>query len=250
MTVKDLVKQLDRPKIVKGPADPNIRMNGFLEASRIYAEKFVELDKGYHDLLEAKNAQLAQVTELTKELDVAISNLHPSFRKSFAEVTLQKDGQYFSLVKAEDGFTYLGGYVSDAGLDRDGDRMSTRALESMKTAINGGMALFMNHDHGPLDTLGAFVPGSARIDGKGLYAEARLEDPESNPNVKSLLSKLEAGVPLGLSVGGDMAGSKTVKEADEEGNPRTVREISDVKLYEVSVVGLPSNPRARITGVR
>jgi len=188
------------------------------------------------------------VVEFQKELDQLLAEVVSCpVRKSFG-VSYTADTGRFDLVKASDGY-YISGYASDASIDRDGDRMSTRALESMKNAINGGMALFSDHMHGAFDTLGAFTP-TAKIDSKGLWVEAKLENPETNPDVKSLLSKLEAGIPLGFSIGGDMDGSRTIKETDEEGKHRTVREISNVKLYEVSVVGLPSNANARILGVR
>lgn len=166
--------------------------------------------------------------------------------KSFG-VSYERDTGRFDLNKAADGF-YISGYVSDGSLDRDGDRMSQNALKMMESAMKGGMALFADHEHGAFDTLGHFT--QAKLDGKGLWAEAKLENPETNQNVKSLISKLESGIPLGFSIGGDMDGSKMVKETDETGKSRTVREISGVKLYEVSVVGLPSNPNARITNLR
>jgi HK97 family phage prohead protease len=194
------------------------------------------------------------VIEFQKEFDemlrqvAPIDPIHKSFGVSYP---LTDNVGRISLEKAADGYTYVSGYVSDGSLDRDGDKMAPSALKQMCEAINGGMALFGDHNHGYADTLGAFVPGSAKIDNKGLFAEARLESAETNPNVKSLLSKLEAGIPLGFSIGGDLDGSTRVKEYDEKtGSTRSVRRIDGVKLYEVSVVGLPSNPNARITGVR
>ena len=148
------------------------------------------------------------------------------------------------VLKEEDGkkFHYLRGYASDTAVDRDGDRMSPQALKSMKSAIESGMNLFSNHEHGWKDTLGVISKAEER--NGGLWMEVRLEDPIKNKDVDLLLHKLEIGEKMGLSIGGDMVGSHSEKSA----NGKSVRVIDDVKLYEVSVVGLPSNPNSYVLG--
>jgi HK97 family phage prohead protease len=149
------------------------------------------------------------------------------------------------VLREEDGhkYYYLKGYASDTSIDRDNDRMSPKALNSMKSAIENGMNLFSNHEHGWKDTLG--VISKAQQIGNGLYMEVRLEDPQKNKDVDLLLHKLDIGEKLGLSIGGDMVGSHTETDSSLGKN---VRVIEDVKLYEVSLVGLPSNPNAYVTG--
>ena len=133
-------------------------------------------------------------------------------------------------------FHYLEGYASDMSLDRDGDRMSMNALKSMLKNIGDGMNLFLDHEHNLSNTIGIIMKGEIR--GDRLWVQARLEDPVVNPNVRSLLNKMETGVKVGLSIGGDML--KHHFEEDHGLNKR-VRVIDDVALYEISAVGLPSN---------
>src|SRR5713101_248923 len=157
----------------------------------------------------------------------------PSFHKS----------TYAQLVKSADGKSwYLQGYASNTDIDRDGDRMSRRAVLQMKEAMNQGMTLFGDHSHGLFDSLGVITKAEDTPDGK-LYVEARLEDPDKNPRVAQLLHKLEIGERIGLSIGGDLVGSHTVREGN-----KNIRIIDDVKLYELSAVGIPSNADAYVVG--
>ena len=165
------------------------------------------------------------------------------FQKSYSNISTKAFGANLQLQKSADGkYTYVSGYASDDSVDRDGDFMSRKALESMKNVVNSGnLNVFTDHNHGAFDTLGVFTKGEVR-NGK-LWVQARLEDPESNPKVASLLHKMEIGERIGFSIGGDMVGShyETNKELGKK-----VRSIDDVKLYEISVVGLPSNANALI----
>lgn len=140
-------------------------------------------------------------------------------------------------------FHYLEGYASDTNLDRDGDRMSMGALKSMLKNIEDGMNLYLDHEHNLANTLGIILKGEIR--GNRLWIQCRLEDPDINPMVKSLLNKMETGVKVGLSIGGDMV--KHHFEDDLNLNKR-VRVIDDVVLYEISAVGLPSNEGAFVYG--
>lgn len=150
---------------------------------------------------------------------------------------------YARLVKSADGKSwYLQGYASNTDIDRDGDRMSRRAILQMKEAMGQGMTLFGDHAHGLFDSLGVITKAEDTPDGK-LYVEARLEDPDKNPKVAQLLHKLEIGERIGLSIGGDLASSHTVREGN-----KNIRIIDDVKLYELSAVGIPSNADSYVVG--
>ena len=76
-----------------------------------------------------------------------------------------------------------------------------------------------------------------------LRREGKVDNPETNPKVEMLLEKLKRGINLGLSVGGTVT-----KEREEYFKEigKKLEVIDGVKLYEVSVVGIPSNA-ARIS---
>jgi len=167
------------------------------------------------------------------------------FQKSYSNISTKDFGSKLTLQKGADGHVYLEGFASDDSLDRDGDSMSRKALESMKQVVNSGnLNVFTDHGHGAFDTLGVFT--KADISGGKLWVQARMEDPTKNPKVAQLLHKLETGERIGFSIGGDMVGSHW--EESKALDRKKVRVIDDVKLYEISVVGLPSNQNALITG--
>ncbi len=166
------------------------------------------------------------------------------FKKSLAFDVQTKSYGLMDLRKSADGRLYLEGYASDDSWDRDGDRMHSSALRGMAETINrGGLNLFADHEHKLDSTLGVFT--KAEVQGNKLWVQARLEDPENNPRVKSLLSKLDAGMRCGLSIGGDLD-----KHHFEDYNGRRSRVIDSVKLYEISAVMLPANANAVITGTK
>lgn len=147
--------------------------------------------------------------------------------------------------KSADGRAYwLEGIASDTSVDRDGDRMSEALLHKWENLINTQHVNFHgDHKHGLFDTLGVFREAEVN-DGK-LFVRARLEDPEINPAVKQLLAKLDAGLNVGLSIGGDLTNS--TKEWDGA-TGQHVRTIKDATLYEISAVGIPANGNAVVLG--
>jgi HK97 family phage prohead protease len=140
---------------------------------------------------------------------------------------------------------YVQGYASSDKIDRDGDRMGDSALKGMLDQIIGEpMTLFVDHDHTFTSGMGVITDGKIMENGL-LWIEARLEDPEINPLTKLLLHKLEIGERIGLSIGGDLVSSHD--EFDKMVNA-SIRVIDEVKLYEVSVVGLPANAESFLVG--
>jgi HK97 family phage prohead protease len=131
----------------------------------------------------------------------------------------------------------LTGIASTLSLDRDSEKMSLNALKEMETDIKRlGVNLFGNHEHNWENTLGVIKEASL-IDNQ-LFVDLTLDDPNTNPKIPMLLNKLAKGIKLGLSVGGQVMKEKW--EYDKEANKK-VKVIDGVRLYEVSVVGIPSN---------
>ena len=147
---------------------------------------------------------------------------------------------YIPLTKSTD--EEITGIASTTSVDRDDERMSTDALRSMAADINRlGVNLFGNHEHSWENTLGVVTAGT--VSGDQLSVRFRLDDPSTNPKIPMLLNKLARGIRLGLSVGGHV--TKTRKEYSKELG-KNVKVIDDVRLYEISVVGIPSNPDCNI----
>jgi len=131
----------------------------------------------------------------------------------------------------------LVGIASTTSVDRDTERMSEKALKEMETDIkNLGVNLFENHEHHWENILG--VVNDARLVDKQLNIKIQLDDPTTNPKIPAILNKLARGIKLGLSVGGNVTSTKM--EYDPELKQK-VKVIDGVKLYEISVVGIPSN---------
>jgi len=131
--------------------------------------------------------------------------------------------------------------ISSTAEDRDGDEFSPAGLESMATALQTGkVPLYLDHGYlpsgarlyGALDMLGAWIDGE--IEGETLYGTAFLE-PE-NWMAYELARKVEAGLPMGFSVGFGIIKSR--------GKDNGGLIFDEVSLWEVSAVGIPSNPDA------
>lgn len=131
--------------------------------------------------------------------------------------------------------------ISSTSVDRDGDEFSAAGLESMLAGLKSGkVPLYLDHGYlstgarlyGALDMLGAWIDGE--IEGETLYGTAFLE-PE-NWMAYELARKIEAGLPMGFSVGFGI-----VKSRNSDNGGLIFDEVS---LWEVSAVGIPSNPDA------
>lgn len=131
--------------------------------------------------------------------------------------------------------------ISSTTEDRDGDEFSAAGLESMLAGLKSGkVPLYLDHGYlstgarlyGALDMLGAWIDGE--IEGETLYGTAFLE-PE-NWMAYELARKIEAGLPMGFSVGFGIVKSRN---SDNGGLI-----FDEVNLWEVSAVGIPSNPDA------
>jgi HK97 family phage prohead protease len=131
--------------------------------------------------------------------------------------------------------------ISSTTEDRDGDEFSLAGLESMLAGLKSGkIPLYLDHGfresgarlYGALDMLGAWIDGE--IEGSTLYGTAFLE-PDNWPAME-LARKIEMGLPMGFSVGFGITKSRS------KDNGGLI--FDEVSLWEVSAVGIPSNPDA------
>jgi len=161
--------------------------------------------------------------------------------KSFAATPEQVKVWKARLVEAGPEVTLIRVPISSTAEDRDGDEFSPAGLESMLAALKSGkVPLYLDHGYkesgarlyGALDMLGAWIDGE--IEGEVLYGTAFLE-PDNWPAME-LARKIEAGLPMGFSVGFGVLKSR--------GKDNGGLIFDEVSLWEVSAVGIPSNPDA------
>lgn len=134
---------------------------------------------------------------------------------------------------------YIQGVASTTDIDRDDERMSETALQKMldtlqKRVIN----VFGNHEHHWENSLAVIVESKLSLDGKSLFIKALLDDPTTNPKIPLLVNKGKKGFGLAFSIGGRALSAS--KEVDKKSGKK-VNVIDDIEIWEVSVVGIPSN---------
>ncbi len=161
--------------------------------------------------------------------------------KSFAAAPEQVKVWKARLVETGPAVTLIRVPISSTSVDRDGDEFSMDGLESMLAALKTGkIPYFLDHgytdtgvrNYGALDMIGAWLDGE--VEGNVLYGTAFIEP--GNWRGEELARKLEMGMPIGHSVG-----FGHIKGRDRPGGGLIFDEVS---LWEVSAVGIPSNPDA------
>lgn len=149
----------------------------------------------------------------------------------------------FIIPLKKDGLNALTGIASTTSVDRDSERMSANALKSMVSEIKSkGVNLFGNHEHNWENTLGAV--NDASLVGDRVRVGIILDNPDTNPKIPMLINKLNAGIKLGLSVGGNV---KDFKWEFDKLAGKKIKVLDDVQIYEISVVGIPSNAESFLT---
>ena len=134
----------------------------------------------------------------------------------------------------------LKGIASTTSLDRDSERVTRACIEDMVDSIRAKkLPIFGNHQHDWENMLG-YANGATAL-GNELEIDILTAYVETHPKVAQLVSDLEGGLPLGLSVGG-----KVIEDgkAYEPSLKKEIKLIKKIGLLETSVVGIGSNPDA------
>jgi HK97 family phage prohead protease len=131
------------------------------------------------------------------------------------------------------------GYASLFGaVDQAGDRVAPGAFAaSLKR--RGAAGVRMLYQHLAVEPVGVWT--LIREDARGLFVRGRIV-PEV-ARAREVLSLLRAGAIDGLSIG-----YRTV--AARKGPGETVRTLTEIDLWEVSIVTFPMLEGARVTGVK
>jgi hypothetical protein len=142
----------------------------------------------------------------------------------------------FGAVKAVEEGLEISGYASLFGdTDKGGDVVAPGAYgASLKAMAAEGRRIKMLWQHEPGQPIGVW--DEVREDAKGLWVKGRiLASVEKGREAKALI---EAGAIDGLSIG-----YRTVKASRTEGGKRL---LSELELWEVSLVTFPMLPSARV----
>ncbi|XDA96561.1 HK97 family phage prohead protease [Sulfitobacter sp. LCG007] len=148
-----------------------------------------------------------------------------------------KFARFGEALKVRDGVT-ISGYASLFGAQDQGrDIVQSGAYAaSLRELAESGRRVKMLWQHDPAQPIGVW--DEIREDGKGLWVKGRLlETVEKGREAAALL---EAGAIDGLSIG-----YRTRRSAK---NDRGQRLLTEVELWEVSLVTFPMLPTARVAG--
>lgn len=132
-------------------------------------------------------------------------------------------------VEGADGDIYIEGYASDFDIDRDGEYIVPGALQKALDSYMQNPVLCYHHKMS--EAMGQVV--EAKVDGKGLWIKARVDQPEPGTEAANRFRQVAKGTLRGFSIGGFF------KKAVERG--RTM--IREIDLVEISLTPTPVNPR-------
>jgi HK97 family phage prohead protease len=145
-----------------------------------------------------------------------------------------------------DGALEISGYASLFGLqDQGGDVVLKGAYETSLKALKAkGCSVKMLWQHDPAQPIGVW--DEVREDTRGLYVKGRLLlDIEKGREAAALI---EAGAIDGLSIGYRTVRSQMgrAEKSGPQKDGKSVRLLSELELWEVSLVTFPMLPEARV----
>lgn len=148
------------------------------------------------------------------------------------------DIRHFIKKSADSTKRFIKGYASTDDADRVDDIITMEALRKAKSQLlqPGSQTVFFNHDRNqPIGkTVGTW------LDQKGLIVKILISAAKS---VDDIWTQIKEGVLNSLSIGGRF--KKVQVERDGDGNITSFK-VLELELFEVSVVGIPANPKASI----
>ena len=165
--------------------------------------------------------------------DVSDSTAHD---ETFLERKFARFGETLEVAETQSGGTEISGYASLFGdADQGGDVVQQGAYaNSLKTVAAAGRSIKMLWQHDPTQPIGVW--DEVREDAKGLWVKGRiLSDVAKGREAAALIA---AGAIDGLSIG-----YRTVKATK---NTKGQRLLSELELWEVSLVTFPMLPSARV----
>lgn len=148
---------------------------------------------------------------------------------------------HIQLKTVDDEERLIEGYASTSDVDRVDEVIEPGAFRrSLKSFVKNGVILAYHRFDMPIGK-----PVEAEIDDKGLKITARIAKGISpDDHVEQVWNLIKQGVLSAFSVG---FRPLKVENVESDGEKRGVarRRITDLDLYETSVVPIPANPHAR-----
>jgi HK97 family phage prohead protease len=137
------------------------------------------------------------------------------------------------------------GVASSNVRDRHGDTITERAQHSMLRQAQG-LTMFMNHSYKvPEDVLGTCEYSTLERNGDILDLVTRCNVAQTNPRAMDCWRLInEDKIKLGQSIGGNITESQVDEENDDGESWCPPLIIDDIELLEISLCGIPANPRA------
>lgn len=159
---------------------------------------------------------------------------------------------------ASDGSSFEGYAAVWGNIDRQGDIIAPKALEwaAGRYLKNGPILLWQHNDDWPVGRI-----DEASEDRFGLKIKARIIDTNLGMETRKLVKE---GVVTAMSIGYECRKSRDLnsreginnylksigRPADPNAPSYGVRIIEELEIFEVSLVSVPANPEARVTGVK
>lgn len=148
--------------------------------------------------------------------------------KNSPELLVLKFGEVFKV--ADEDERIVEGYASTNDIDEYRDIIEPKAFEAALSRYMQYPMVCHNHDW--RNSVG--VAEDCKVDSKGLWCRLRISAAEPE-----LWTKIKEKVYRAFSIAGRIVKS----EYDDE---HKIRRITEIVLYEISIVGLPANRQARI----
>lgn len=134
----------------------------------------------------------------------------------------------------DSGLWAIRGYAATSDLDRQNDIISPEALKKATKHLLENTTVFYEHEHNQYP-VGRVL--NAGVDKGGLWIEVLV-----SKTAEQVWTLIQEKILNSFSIGGKVINQEKVKEEKKEYNL-----ITDIELFEVSIVGLPANPNARFS---
>lgn len=129
------------------------------------------------------------------------------------------------------------GIASSTSVDRDNERMDKSVIDKIASELRKNSTVFFNHD---TKGLGVGTIIKSESEGGKVHIDVR---PTQAKEMEGVVTQIREGVLKSFSIGGRI---KDYENEFDEKLGKNVRVIKDVDVFEVSVVGVPSNTDASI----
>lgn len=164
---------------------------------------------------------------------------------------IHSNGAIKAIKRDVDGVStmFLEGTASSTVRDRHGDTITAKG-QAMMLEKAQRLTMWLNHSYNvPEDILGT-CEESELVAGKGddgsdlLDLAIRCKIESTNPRAVKAWQAVENGTQLGFSIGGAITECEVDEENDDGSSWCPPLIIDGIDLYEISLVGIPANPRA------